>query len=355
MRTSIGALAALALLIAVTVTACAVGSASDRTGPSLTGLLFVTDRADRSDDPAQPRFGGRRGPVAHGRCEVRFRDIPLTDGLARTLDTHIPTEIRDVYRVGTMPAAEFENELRQLPADRPIVLFVHGYAYGFDRACRQGAQLQRRLGERATVVLFTWPSDGNPMDYGSDRGDAEWAALDFADLLDRLITIVGPDRLRIAAHSLGSRTVLDAFTRIRLEDGIRLLADHLVLVAPDYDTASFRAQWPLLSPMVRSATMYASDNDRPLGVSESLHDEPRLGQAGDSLTVIDDLQTIDISPLGRYHPTGHEYHRYHPIAADDFIAVLLGHADAAEREGLVERRLDGRTYFELVGPADPAE
>lgn len=348
MKISIGALAALLLLIGIVVTACAVGSAKDENGPTFTRLLFVTDRANRSDDPGKPRFGGQRGPLRHGHCEVRFRDIPLTDGVARALDTHIPTEIRDLYAVEPMTAAAFDAGLNGLPADRALVLFVHGYAYGFARACRQGAELQRRLGDAATVVLFTWPSDGNPMDYGSDRGDAEWAALDLAELIDRLNAQVGADRLRVAAHSLGSRTVLSAITRLRLQNGVRTLADHLVLVAPDYDTASFRAQWPLLAPMVRHATMYASDNDRPLGVSRSLHDEPRLGQAGEHLTVIDGIQTIDVSPLGRYHPTGHEYHRYHPVAVEDFVELLLGTADAAERALPVEREREGRRYFELV-------
>nr|WP_240955959.1 alpha/beta fold hydrolase [Wenzhouxiangella sp. XN79A] len=251
-----------------------------------------------------------------------------------------------------MPAAAFDSELQQLPPERPIVLFVHGYAYGFDRACRQGAQLQRRLGEDATVLLFTWPSDGNPMDYGSDRGDAEWAALDFADLVERLNAVVGPDRLKIAAHSLGSRTVLDALVRLQLKNGIERLADHLVLLAPDFDTARFRALWPLLAPMVRDATLYVSDNDRPLGVSESLHDMPRLGQAGGAPTVLDGLQTVDVSPLGRYHPTGHEYYRYHPAAGEDFIALLLGRADAAERPNTVRRTQDGKTWYELVDRED---
>ena len=193
------------------------------------------------------------------------------------------------------------------------------------------------------------------MDYGSDRGDAAWAALDLARLLERLGSTVGADRLRVAAHSLGSRTVLDALARLRLQDGVRIIADHLVLVAPDYDTASFRAEWPLLAPMVRHATIYASDNDRPLGVSESLHDEPRLGQAGKDLTVVDDVQTVDVSPLGRYHPTGHEYHRYHPVAIEDFVELLLGTADADERSLPIEREREGRRYFELVNPDDAVD
>jgi esterase/lipase superfamily enzyme len=350
-RVWIGLLVLALLLLALVITACAVGG-SKNDATRFTDVLFVTDRANRADDPDQPRFGGQRGGLTHGRCEVRFRDIPLTRGLARTLDTHVPTVLRDVHRVEPLTAQSFDTELATLPADRPIVLFVHGYAYGFGRACRQSAQLQRRLGERATVVLFTWPSDGNPMDYGSDRGDAEWAALDFAELLVRIESTVGSERLRLAAHSLGSRTVLDALVRLRLEQGVREWVDHLVLLAPDFDTARFESLWPLLAPMVRHATLYASDNDRPLGVSASLHDQPRLGQAGDALTVLDGLQTVDVSPLGRYHPTGHEYHRYHPIAEDDFIALLLGAADAGAREHIRRRTEDGATWFELVTPVD---
>ena len=53
--------------------------------------------------------------------------------------------------------------------ESPVVLFVHGYAYGFDRACRRVSDLQVVLGDSVRVVLFSWPSTGNPLHYGGDR------------------------------------------------------------------------------------------------------------------------------------------------------------------------------------------
>lgn len=127
------------LLLVLATTACAV--ALSREATSYTDVLFVTHRADRSDDPADPRFGGQRGPVTQGRCKVRFRDLALTRGLTNALNTHVPTALRDVHRVRPATGRDFERELAARPADRPIVVFVHGYAYGFGRACRQGARL----------------------------------------------------------------------------------------------------------------------------------------------------------------------------------------------------------------------
>lgn len=333
------------LLSVLTLAGCAVVPA-DGDAARFTDVLYVTDRAERTERSDGPRYGGRRGDLSQGVCTVRFRSLP-TDG------TRLPRWSRSLHRVLPLEAAAFERRL-QTPSDsdRPIVVFVHGYAYGFQRACRRAAQMQRQLGHRAIVALFSWPSDGNPVDYVSDLADAEWAGRDLAEVVSKLAAAAGPERLRLVSHSLGARTVVEALTRLRLTQETPL-AEHLVLLAPDLDSATFRAQWPLLAPMFRFATLYASESDAPLSAAASLHEQPRLGQAGEALTLLDDMQTIDVSPLSRYHPTGHEYHRRHPVVIEDLRTLLLEQPDAAQRPLPVPRRhASGRAYFELLRPDD---
>jgi hypothetical protein len=61
------------------------------------------------------------------------------------------------------------------------------------------------------------------------------------------------------------------------------------------------------------------------------------------------MQTVDVSPLGRYDVLGHEYFRLHPKAAADLAALLGEGRRAAERPGLRAVSLDGSVYWEFMG------
>jgi esterase/lipase superfamily enzyme len=312
-------------------------------------VLFATNRDLIDNGAPAGRFGGRRDALRYGECTVGYRPLPLTRDLARSVNFFVPTDVREIEAVSVLDRGAFEHELGKR-GDGPVVLFVHGYAYGFPRTCWVGAELQRMVGDDATIVMFGWPSDGNPADYVADRADVEWSVPDLAGLIDRLGGSVGPGRLRLLAHSLGTRGVLAALDELALAGREPPYAGHLVLLAPDFDTARFRHRYERLERQVERITLYASRNDTPLLVSETLHGHPRLGQAGDHLTVIDGMTTIDVSPLGRYHPSGHEYFFYHPIAADDLVESLLRGTPPERRRHARERALDGKRYWVLVKP-----
>jgi esterase/lipase superfamily enzyme len=265
------------------------------------------------------------------------------------VDFFVPTDVMEIESVSTLERGAFDHEIGKR-GDGPIVLFVHGYAYGFPRTCRVGAELQRMIGDDATIVMFSWPSDGNPADYVADRSDIEWSVPQLAGLIDDLMSSGAPTRLALLAHSMGARGVLAALDELSLADKPPPYADHLVLLAPDVDAARFRERYPRLERQVRQVTLYASSKDAPLLVSQTLNGHPRLGQAGDDLTVIDGMTTIDVSPLGRYHPSGHEYFFYHPIAAEDLIESLLHATPPERRRHARERTLDGKRYWVLVEP-----
>jgi len=312
-------------------------------------VLIVTNRhlTDKSD-PAE-RFDGRRGGLHHTRCRVGYRPIPITADIASRVNFFVPTNFRDIESLEMLTPDAFETAI-DADARRPIVLFVHGYSYGFAKTCRMGVALQRMLADRATVVMFSWPSDANPADYVADQVDMEWSVPALADLMQRLRVRVGPQRLRIVAHSLGTRGVLFTLAWLRLEGEQGPIADQLTLLAPDYDAAAFRTQYRQIHKTVGRVSLYASTNDTPLLVSRTLHGYPRLGQAGPHLTVIDGMETIDVSGLGRYHPTGHEYFFYQPIVAADLVESLALGVPPDQRTHTRRRTLDGLRYWTLEAP-----
>jgi len=315
--------------------------------PAEVGEVFIVTNRQLTDDPAPAnRFDGRRGELHHLRCAVGYRPIPMSADVAGQVDFFVPTDFRNIESIDILQPNGFANEI-SAAGDKPVVLFVHGYAYGFQKTCRMGVALQRMLADRATVVMFSWPSDANPADYVADQVDVEWSVPALADQVQRLRDSVGPKRLRIVAHSLGTRGVLFALGRLRLEGEEAPVAGHLVLLAPDYDAAAFRQQFDHIRPMVDRVTLYASTNDTPLLFSQTLHGHPRLGQAGENLTVIEGMQTVDVSGVGRYHPTGHEYFFYHPVAAADLVESLVLGVPPDKRTHTRRRLLDGLDYWKL--------
>jgi len=370
--------AAVALAAVVAWLWCPFGSCAVDDHEVVHGdVLFVTNRGFAEGAEPGERFDGQRGELRYGRCRVRFRPIPVADGLAEQVDYFVPTEIRNVDAVEVFdrdafghaldsnldrgPAAGVDNEVDNGLADDaggrplPVVLFVHGYSYGFARTCRLGAELQRVLADRALVVMFSWPSDANPADYVADQVDVEWSVPHLAGLIADIEARVGTSRLRLLAHSLGTRGTLFALGALALDGRDTPVADHLVLLAPDYDAAAFGQQVHRFAPLVGRITLYASDNDRPLGFSEMLHGQPRLGQAGEHLTVLPGIDTIDVSPLGRYHPSGHEYFFYHPIAADDLTESLVHGTRPGARKHTEARSNEGRQYWALTPPASESD
>ena len=313
-------------------------------------LRYVSTRAPSdSDDPAEA-FGGERGPTTVGRCRVASTVIPLGEVIADKADFYVPTRDRHIKGVDRQDPTDFWRDIEDVVSAGPtekVVLFVHGYYYGFERVCLRGAGLQQMRDGRAQLVLFTWPSDGNPASYVADQADMEWSVPQLASLLGDIRERFGADRFVIVAHSLGTRGTLFALERLLLEGQPDPVASQLILVAPDFDAESFQNRLPLIGPMVGNITVYASDNDRPLKVSEGLHGHPRLGQAGEDLTVAAGFETIDVSPLGRYQYSGHEYFHFHPISSADLARLILTGAAAAERPHTAPMQKDGLTYWAL--------
>jgi len=338
--------AAVTVLAAVAGWLAFAGYHSNQPAAEIGEVLIVTNRHLTDDPSPADRFDGRRGELRHLRCAVGYRPIPMSDDVAGRVNFFVPTDFQRIESIEMLEADTFESAIRA-DASKPVVLFVHGYAYGFERTCRMGVALQRMLADRATVVMFSWPSDANPADYVADQVDMEWSVPALADLLQRLRDGVGPERLRVVAHSLGTRGVLFALGWLQLEGEQQAIVDHLILLAPDYDTAAFRQQFDHFRTMVDQLTLYASTNDTPLLFSQTLHGHPRLGQAGEHLTVIEGMQTVDVSGLGRYHPTGHEYFFYHPVVAADLVESLALDKRPDQRTHARSRSRNGLAYWTL--------
>lgn len=315
-------------------------------------VMYATNRRLEGDGTTLGTYGGERGKPSFGRCEVTFKPIPIINRYAPRVSFYIPAETSKVRFTQQSDTEVFWERLSAevaRSASKSVVVFVHGYNYGFERHCRKAAELQRTLQGKVTVLMFSWPSNGRPSDYVPDQADVEWSVPFLAKVLTRLGERVGRSSVQVLAHSLGSRGVIYALERLNAEQDQRPVIGPLILMAPDYDAQTFVDRLPTLASLTTSITLYASSNDTPLKVSRQLHGSPRLGEAGEFLTVAEGLQTVDVSSLKRYRVMGHEYFLFHPRVAADLATLLIDGRGAAEREGTRAVRRNGQVYWELVG------
>ncbi len=297
-------------------------------------------------------YSGERGEPSFGHCEVAFTPIPLMKRVAERVPFYVPTETNET-RIGERPADGFWADLTAAAKETDtgsVVVYVHGYGKGFERICEMAADLQRSLAGEATVLMFSWPSNAEPVGYLPDQVDIEWSVPFLADLLQRLGEHIGPTNIQLMPHSLGTRGALLALWRLGADVSARPVIGHLILLAPDFDSQTFLAMLPRLVPLTTGIVLYASNKDAPLRVSRQINGYPRLGEGGELLTVADGMETIDVSESGRYQIMGHEYFYYNPLVKADLIEFLATGRSAAERAGPRASTRDGQTYWEIRPP-----
>jgi esterase/lipase superfamily enzyme len=113
----------------------------------------------------------------------------------------------------------------------------------------------------------------------------------------------------LIAHSMGNRVMTATLNRLATKQSFSQhlqIIQQIVLAAPDIDQNVFKETiLPQFQRVGSRRTLYASDKDEALHLSESLRGGlPRLGEAGLSLFVENGLDTIDasnVSSTGNNH------------------------------------------------------
>lgn len=324
--------------------------AGERESATVTvGVPYLTNRTVDADGG----YGAGRGTPRFGRCEVQFVPIPLVAELAASVPFYVPGETKKIRFAEQADAAAFWDALAAAAGRTrtgSVVLFIHGYSNELERACRMAAEMQRVLDGESVVLLLSWPSSGRPLEYARDQAAVEWSVPWIAETIERVSRLVSPEATHLVAHSLGTRGLIFALEWLVAPPGP--VASELVFLAPDFDAQAFAAHVPRLSPLVRAITVYASENDAPLRVSQQLHGLPRLGQGGELRTLVSGVETVDVTPAMRYQVLGHEYFYRHPLVLADLERLLATGVRAAERPGLRPGLQDGLVFWEILPPPE---
>lgn len=330
------------------------------TGPArLTILLATTRRAVYSDRP-----GLRYGPedadslqfaaVSVNVPPYRVRgtgELPRPGTLRDNALTYRPDPLRDFYVTSTIPV-DSARFVQRLSADlgvsrsRDLLVFVHGYNVSFEDAAVRAAQVAADINFDGSVLLFSWPSAASVAAYVRDQQTARNAGFQLLRLLRNHAVAAQPDRVHLLGHSMGSEVIGKALTLTAPSDTTPRLSE-VVLAAPDVDSRVFRREiMPRLVPHAARITMYASSDDDALRASRVLNGVGRLGLGGDSLFVIEGMDTVDATRVSA-DVLGHTLFGNQGFLAD--LAVLLAEGKTPSERRLLPSTRAGLTFYRFRG------
>ncbi|MEQ9505988.1 MAG: alpha/beta hydrolase [Hyphomonas sp.] len=264
---------------------------------------------------------------------------------------------------------EMDNALASRNSDS-VLLFVHGFNTPFDDALIRSAQLSVDLSRRGVFdvgvpVLFSWPSAGKVSieDYRGDQDRSFGAAPYLEEFLDVITDNAEITRVNIVAHSMGNRILtkaLESYAADYLErHGRDDLEFRIILVAADVDVDIFEATTGILDNLKANVTIYTSDADRALHVSEIINSKPRLGDTNGDKPFIranPSYQTVDATGIAtELFGLGHNYYSDNPFVLGDIVCAL---AEANPELRALERRRygslpDGLEYFRVNTAVTP--
>lgn len=317
-------------------------------------VYYATDRLGDTNLPPGQVFGGRRGELSYGHCDV---SIPRDHRMGELEQPSIwklewsedPEKHVVLLSLRAQSPELFYSDVRSRvngSRGRNALVFIHGYNVTFADAARRTAQLSYDLAFDGAAVFYSWPSQGTLLGYPNDESNIEWTQSDLQKFLDDFALTSGADNIYVIAHSMGNRALTRAFAALVARDpAVRAKFRELILTAPDLDAAVFKRD---IAPQILSerplVTLYASVNDKALVASERFHGYPRLGDAGPGMVVLPGMDTIDASAVDTSF-IGHSYFADNRSVLSDIFYLIRDGLPAGQKP---------RQGLELVGGAATA-
>lgn len=293
-------------------------------------VLFATDRNDENAPELATRFGARRLDPFEFTCGY------LGSPARHSGEPRLPGAPLSVVKGAEPCAREIVARTRAAGADK-ILFLIHGFNTDFAGLMWRALQLASDLDYDGAIVGWSWPSDGSAFSYAYDEDSNAWSEPHLVELVSAIAAIAPDLQLDFVAHSMGNRILLQMLREFALaRSNLRIGA--AVFAAPDVSQDVFREQIRMARKMGALRTLYASEYDRAILISESYHKAPRAGSGGANILVANGVESVD-TRLG-----GHSYVFDEPKAIEDFRKIV-NRETAAPQRGLPERGKPGASYW----------
>ncbi|SMG64894.1 protein containing DUF900, hydrolase-like [methanotrophic bacterial endosymbiont of Bathymodiolus sp.] len=339
-------------------------------------LLYVTDRAPDATDNGTLEYGTKRSAsVGFGSAIVEIGDdltwqelVEISEKSSRSTSPAIQVTSRT--ELGRFPAtphlllmideviqedpkvqaeydlvvSKFRQELgrrMKQTGENEVHLFVHGFNNSFDWAAVSLTEIWHFLGRRGVPLLYSWPAaHGGLFGYFVDRESGEFTIYHLKNLIRLLASFPEVERINLLAHSRGTDVAATALRELIIEaraagknprDLYRI--ENLILAAPDldFDVVRQRLIAEKVGPAFGQITVYTTDSDKALGISQTLMSGTRFGRIHASnlgeqeqaiFKVIKNVAFIDVH--GVHSLIGHAYYLGNPSTSSDIIRVITG-------------------------------
>lgn len=323
-------------------------------------VYFATNRAlNPEPDPDLPasQFLDTNGPLVWGNGVVsiprihRMGQLESQGWLASILfdpdpEKHVVLQAMTPGELETIRSWVMED---LAATDNSVLMYVHGYNTSLNKAMRRAGQLTYDLGWDGPSFLFSWPSQGEALDYFKDSTLAERSIFAMRDTLAELASLEA-DRIVIIAHSMGTRVLSQGLAELARDDpDAANQISTVILAAPDIDEQVFHSQLaPRFQLLTRSHfTLYASAEDSALKLSKSANGFPRIGDTTNGVPVLDGIDVIDATGVVSDF-FGHTYFGDNASILSDIFTMVHDNTplDARPLVKLVEQ--NGQEVWKIV-------
>ena len=354
------------------------------------GILFATDRAPATEDDPELYYRNDRGRVVRlGLAEIQFGKKEFAWDFARSVSMlkarteEFPVKISNVQEWGIMSSTLpywFDRNLvdeMQLPPDatdrfadainaqlavsekKHVYIYVHGYRVVYENPVLVSAELWHFLGYEGAFIAYAWPSTPSRFAYIKDSDTSAGYSRNFRLLLELIAEHTDAEEIHVIGYSNGTRLVTRAMEQLALihqgktADEIQQLLRlrNVILVGSDLDRGVFGSYMSdgILN-VSKHLSIYMSEYDRALGVSQFLTRRQRLGQlwggSGGEIhplarkALVDyrnQISFINVSDAeGSDTGNGHGYFRSSPWVSSDVLMTMY-YGLTPEQRGLVEQ------------------
>jgi len=354
------------------------------------GILYATDRSPATEQDREQYYRNDRGQVVRlGLAEIQFGKKEFTWEFARSISMlksrseEYPIKITNADEWGIMDSTMpywFDVSLiseDELPADatdrfadaineqlavskkKHVYIYVHGYKVVYENPVLVSAELWHFLGYDGAFIAYAWPSTPSKFAYIKDSDTAAGYARNFRLLLEFVAENTDAEEIHVIGYSNGTRLVLRAMEQLALihegesadEIWKQLRLRNVILIGSDLDRGVFGAY---LSDGIlnvsKHLSIYMSQYDKALGVSQFLTRRQRLGQLwggkGGEIHPLarqalidfrDQISFINVSDAeGSDTGNGHGYFLSSPWASSDILMTMY-YGLTPEQRGLVEQ------------------
>ena len=250
--------------------------------------------------------------------------------------THLPPATKNLTK-GEDDCVRLIVDQAKASGFSKVLFLIHGFNNDFEYVATRGLKLAANLDYAGVVVVWSWPSEGSAFGYAYDEDSATWSEPHVAELV-RDVAAAAPNlQLDFAAHSMGNRILLQMLREFgQARENLPIGA--AIFAAPDIAQDVFKEQIRLARKVATIRTLYASEYDRAILISESYHKAPRAGSGGANILITSNVESVDAKL------SGHSYVFDEPKAMQDFKQIVNKETMAASR-GLEARAKGGATYW----------